>query len=245
MIWLRKRKPDETPKPNQNLAETVRKIQQGDESLRNELLKEYYPFILKTVSDVCKRYISDNDDEFSIGLLAFNDAIDKFDVKKGQGFVAFAKVVITNRLIDFIRTEQKKFTETTLDTSENEYEISNAEVDLSLNQYQEELLVEHLTEEIALYSEKLKQFGMTFEELTNISPKRIDARKNATQVAKLVVEDPELKDILLTKGQLPTKQILDKLDISRNTLERNRKYIIAIAVLLDSELNYLKQYLSV
>ena len=49
----------------------------------NELIDSYKPFIAKTVSSVCKRYIHESDDEFSIGLIAFNEAIQKYIPKKG------------------------------------------------------------------------------------------------------------------------------------------------------------------
>ena len=66
-----------------DLSEIVMLIQKGDIELRNELLKQYKPFIKKSVSSVCKRYIRETDDEFSIGLIAFNDAIDRFSPDKG------------------------------------------------------------------------------------------------------------------------------------------------------------------
>jgi RNA polymerase sigma factor len=243
MLWIRKRKTKEIPKDE--LIDILKKIQQGDSFLRDELIKEYSPFIIKTVSDVCKRYISESDDEFSVGLLAFNDAIDKFDTDKGQGFIAFAKVVITNRIIDYKRAERNQFIETTLDPKTQEIEITKAEVNSSLQQYQEEQLANFLAEEIALYSKKLEEYGISFEELAEISPKHYDARKSAMEVAKLIVEDEELREALLTKKRLPLKQILTKVSISKPTLERNRKYIIAVAVLLESNFTYLKQFLSI
>ena len=243
MSWLRKRKnPDSSQKA---LIEAIRDIQLGNDRLRNEFIEEYRPFILKTVSEVCKRYVSENDDEFSMGLLAFNDAIEKFNPKKGQGFVSFAKVVITNRVIDFIRTERKGFAEVTLETTSANSEYSNAEIDSSLSHYRDEIFAERITEEISLYSEKLEEFNMTFVELTKISPKHADARKNAAQVAKIIIEDSMLKDFLWAKKQLPTKQLMEQVTMSRNTLERNRKYIIAIVVLLDSDFDSLKRYLSI
>ena len=60
------------------LEDTVLKIQQGDGVLHNELIEQYKPFVAKTVSGVCKRYIEETDDEFSIGLIAFNEAIEKY-----------------------------------------------------------------------------------------------------------------------------------------------------------------------
>ena len=72
-------------KQKSSLEDKVLLIQQGDlTTLQNELIHSYKPFIAKTVSSVCKRYIHESDDEFSIGLIAFNEAIQKYHSRKGE-----------------------------------------------------------------------------------------------------------------------------------------------------------------
>ncbi|MGZ3634229.1 MAG: RNA polymerase subunit sigma, partial [Parachlamydiaceae bacterium] len=56
-----------TKKKKNTLEESVLLIQQGDRFLLNDIIDSYKPFIAKTVSSVCKRYIYETDDEFSIG----------------------------------------------------------------------------------------------------------------------------------------------------------------------------------
>lgn len=56
------------------------------------------PLIIKTVSSITGRYVSvKNDDEFSIALMAFKEAVDKYDENKGI-FSSFAKLVISSRV---------------------------------------------------------------------------------------------------------------------------------------------------
>ena len=93
-------------KTKQSLEEKVQLIQQGDMRLQNELIDSYKPFIAKTVSSVCKRYIDESDDEFSIGLIAFNEAIQKY-IEKGHSFISFSEILIQRRVIDFIRRQSK------------------------------------------------------------------------------------------------------------------------------------------
>ncbi|MCY7801218.1 RNA polymerase subunit sigma, partial [Bacillus haynesii] len=69
-----------TGKKKQTLEESVISIQKGNQQLQNELIDQYKPFVAKTVSSVCKRYIDEKDDEFSIGLIAFNEAIEKYSL---------------------------------------------------------------------------------------------------------------------------------------------------------------------
>lgn len=69
-------------KKKQTLEQSAINIQQGDTELQNALIEQYKPFVAKTVSSVCKRYIDEKDDEFSVGLIAFNEAIEKYSAEK-------------------------------------------------------------------------------------------------------------------------------------------------------------------
>lgn len=67
-------------------------------------------------------------DEFSIGLQAFNEALDAYQSDKGASFLYFAKMVINRRVIDYIR-KNKKFNQeypfTYFEVADNEdYQIS-------------------------------------------------------------------------------------------------------------------------
>ncbi|MNY74892.1 RNA polymerase sigma factor SigI [compost metagenome] len=50
---------------------------------------------------------------------------------------------------------------------------------------------------------------------------------------------------LLTKRQLPIKELLMQVQVSRKTLERNRKYLIAIALIFNGPYPYLRDYLHI
>lgn len=62
-------------------------------------------------------------------------------------------------------------------------------------------------------------------------------------MAKVLVENSELKNFLMEKKRLPIKELEKMVDVSRKTIERNRKYIIAIALILSSDYLYMKDYL--
>jgi RNA polymerase sigma factor len=48
---------------------------------------------------------------------------------------------------------------------------------------------------------------------------------------------------LYAKKRLPIKELERHVHISRKTIERNRKYIIAIAIILSGEFHYLQDYI--
>ena len=74
---------------------------------KNAFIKQHIPFIIKTVSQITGQYVTLNQDEMSIALLAFNEAIDKYEEERGE-FLPFAKVVIRSRVLNYLEKEQKK-----------------------------------------------------------------------------------------------------------------------------------------
>jgi RNA polymerase sigma factor len=233
------------PKKKKSLEETVHTIQQGDVKLQNELIETYKPFIAKSVSTVCKRYIHETDDEFSIGLIAFNEAIQKYNSTKGSSLLSFADVLIKRRVIDYIRS-QSKHSNISLNLNEDKEEEnthSSVEAQLSIDEYQKKTEAEHRKNEIILFSQILKEYDLSFDELVKNSPKHADARKNAMKVAKALVEQESLRQFLMEKRKLPIKQLEDTVQVSRKTIERNRKYIMAISLILMGDYLYLRDYI--
>ena len=228
-----------------SLEDTVLQIQEGDIHLQNKLIDQYKPFIAKTVSSVCKRYINDSDDEFSIGLIAFNEAIEKYSKDKGSSLLSFSELLIKRRVIDYIRKEVRKKTVPieTNDSDEEDSSQSRIEAELSVEDFQKKVQQEHLREEIFYYQQVLSDFGLSFSDLAENSPKHTDARQNAIMVAKTLIEEDELRQTLFDKMQLPIKQLVKKVNVSRKTIERNRKYIIAVAIILTGDYVYLKDYI--
>ncbi|MEH7177395.1 RNA polymerase sigma factor SigI [Neobacillus vireti] len=235
-----------TKNKKRTLEESVLLIQQGDRSLLNEMIDSYKPFIAKNVSSVCKRYIFETDDEFSIGLIAFNEAIEKYSPAQGNSLLRFAEVIIKRRVIDYIR-KQSKNQHVSIDLTYSTLEEESAGMvivnELSLEDFKKKSDEEQRKEEIIQFIQLLSSFDLSFSDLIENSPKHIDARENAILIAKVLVEKKELKDFLFEKKRLPIKQLEKLVDVSRKTIERNRKYIIAIALILSSEFVYLNDYL--
>lgn len=70
------------------------------------LLEKYMAFLIKTVSGFTGRYVSvENDEEFEIALLAFTEAVEKYQPQRGV-FLAFAKLVIISRLKNYVEKEK-------------------------------------------------------------------------------------------------------------------------------------------
>ncbi|WP_058308326.1 RNA polymerase sigma-I factor [Gracilibacillus massiliensis] len=226
------------------LEDQIEYIQRGDEQLRNEIIKAYQPYIARCVSDVCKRYIKKNNDEFSVGMIAFNEAIQLYSKDKGASFLAFAQVIIKRKVIDYIRKEQRQYMYPSLDVSEEEeIEDSPLEISEAKKIFQLEQESWYRKQEILELSKQLKEYKISFNELTKISPKHRDARESAVFAAKQLVEDPSLYEYVCTKKRVPIKRLLNLVSVSKKTLERNRKYILTVFIILTGDYIYLREYL--
>ena len=233
-------------KKKQPLEEMAIQIQQGDEQLLNMIIDDYKPFIKKTVSSVCKRYIYESDDEFSIGLIAFHEALLKYNSQRGASIISFSEVIIKRKVIDYIR-KNGKFKDISIDMSLLEDEEDSPgltfEQVASVDEYERQEETVKRREEILSFQEQLSQYKLSFQDLVEQSPKHEDARLNAIEVAKTVVDSEDLLHYLVEKKRLPIKKLEKQVVVSRKTIERNRKYIIAISLIIVGDYVYLKDYL--
>ncbi|MDQ0255235.1 RNA polymerase sigma factor [Evansella vedderi] len=231
-----------------SIEETIRLIQQGDgeSEIENQLIQKYIPFIQNTATKVCKRYIrTSDDDEFSIALIAFNEAIHNYSENKGSSFLSFASLVIRRRIIDYIRQEQRKKVSLSIDYVDTDKEnMENiAEVKASFKEFEQRRETEYRREEIFHLQEQLAVYGITLAEVSEQSPKHQDARENMLMIAKTIIQNPELKEFLIEKKRLPMKALTKSITMSRKTIERNRKYIITLCIVLMEDYRYLQDYL--
>ncbi|MFC5449643.1 RNA polymerase sigma factor SigI [Paenibacillus aestuarii] len=238
---------DTQPSP---LEETVQQIQDGDLRLRNQFIADYQPYVAKVTSRFCKRYIDPaRDDEFSIALGAFNEALNQYSKAMGRSFLGFAETVIRRRLIDFLRKEQRfkgQIPYSSFDQEDDEDNFMNPiEVHQAIEAYEKQRGLEERRSEIMDFNRCLKDFDIQFNDLTDAAPKHDDSRQMLFGIGRTLSQDAELMRTLLTKRQLPIKELLEQVQVSRKTLERNRKYLIAIALIFNGPYPYLRDYLHI
>ncbi|GAX91471.1 RNA polymerase sigma factor SigI [Effusibacillus lacus] len=244
ILPFRRKKTEE----HSDLNQLIDLIQKGDSRLRNKLLEDYIPFVAKCASQTTGRYVEPGvDDEFSVALSAFNEAIDRYDIQKGASFLGFAETVIKRRLIDFYRSQSVRnkdvpFSDFDMD-DEEDHVVNYVEVQRSLDLHQQSIEIETRQDEIIRFTEWLAEFDISLDELVELSPKHADARLNAMEVARVIAGDSELRNYLMDKKALPLKLLSSRVSVSRKTVERQRKYIIAITLILIGEFEMLKGYI--
>jgi len=226
------------------LNELVWKAKNGDEKVMNDLLIAFSPFMKKTASFVCNRFIDESDEEFSIAMVGFHEAVLKYDPKEKTSLTTFAHLIMKRRLIDHLRKEAVRNANVLLsiDVDEKTHSSECAFDESSIFSYSEERRTKERQEELAEYSRLLDEYGLSFRKLAAISPKHADARKTAFQIAQIIAETPEFYKHLTENKRLPIKQLEDIVEVSRKTIERHRKYIIAVTLLLNHDFIYIKEY---
>lgn len=220
----------------------------GDRQAREDLLRQYTPLVLRVGSQVSGRYLQvGRDEEVSVGLMALNEAIDRFDPERGASFISFAEMVIKRRLIDYYR-RQKGRAEIPLSELESEDDEGNllqsVEQREAISRFAMEQEAEDRKHEILRYTKRLSEYGIKFSDLVESSPKHEDARERAVEAARLVATNPLFAQHMLTKKELPLKLLEERVGVSRKTLERQRKYIIAVALIMLEDFYHLKQYIA-
>lgn len=220
----------------------VLKVQQAtkDPIKREEFIEAYKPFIAAVVSKICGKYKNYGvDDELSIGLMAFNEAIDKYD---GRGsFLSFAKLVIKSRLYDYFRYVKRRG-ETEALYKEDGRE-SQGIVDSSFDNCERDSQQEDLKEEILSFNKELSRYGITLSNLAKSGPKHGKKRIAVKEVINYMLSSKECMDYFNAGGNLPLKTLENELNISRKLIEPYRKYIIAVLVINKGNYTYLKEYL--
>lgn len=226
------------------LNERAEKIKNNQDEI-NKLIDEYKPFIASCVERVTGRYVRyGEDDELSIALIAFVEAINSYDISKGN-FLAFAQNVIKRRLIDYYRKEKKH--NNVISLNEHSGEDEEHEIDLSADEAIERFSSETISEYRRLELEELKKelsgWDISFFELIDISPKHDKTRKIYSDIIKYILNNPELLKQIKQKKYLPIAEIEKNTGIPRKKIERARKYILAVTIILSGDYQYIKSYI--
>lgn len=250
--FLRKPVSAEAAEVEQKLTpeQCVALIRQGDEQQREQFIADYKPYIMKVTSRFCKRYIDPSrDDEFSIALLAFNEAINQFESRAGKSFIGFSETVIRRRLIDHVRKEQrhsKVVPYSMFDSEDDEQpQYNSVETRQAMNAFEVKRTEDERRLEILELDHELERFGISFAELVENSPKHSDSRRLLIGIAQTLVSEPQLLDSLRQTNKLSVKELTEMCGVSRKTVERNRKYIIAIALVISGTYPFMHDYLHI
>lgn len=210
---------------------------------RDTFIEENKAFIYSTAFNICKRRLSwENDDELSLSLIAFNNACDSYNKDKGN-FYSYAKVIIRNALIDYFR-KMSRTPYLTFDSEEDDMQY--IEYKTSMDNYELQTENKNRAEEIALFSKELKEYKLDFNSLVDASPSHKDTRDSLLNLAFSCAKEESILNYVKQKRLLPVKEIMLLTGSNRKLIEKWRKYILILILILSTdEYPYIKSYLNI
>lgn len=201
-----------------------------DNTIANRLVEQYLPFIkAETAKQSGRIYGDEQDDKVSIAMFAFYESILSYDKSKGA-FLAYAARAIRNRLIDFYRKEQRHMGNVSLDipnNRENGHSLAET-LDTGGDEVAERIERNSAREEILHFTAQLAEFGLSMTDIADNCPKQERTLAACHRVLAYAKETPHIFDSLLNTKKLPISQLAEGAGVDKKTLERHRKYIVAI-----------------
>ena len=194
-----------------------------------EFIEKHIPFIISCISKFTGRYVSiENDDEYSIGMMAFVEAIEKYKESRGD-FYAFSRLVIESRLKNFFEKENKHIKNKSI---EDYKERGTDLVDNLEDHDKDDLNREFTINEIKKLKEEIDDFGFGFEELVNESPKHKDTWEKAIDISEKSSREKDITDFMFVKKRLPIKNMSDRFDVSEKVIRKSKLFIITVIIIL-------------
>lgn len=212
------------------LRQLLARARSGDIEARGVLIKAYRNFIYSVVSSYCRRPLERGlDDELSIGLIAFDEAVTRYQPERSVPFLAFARLVIKSRLANYFRQEGRY--RGIAGGREIFEEMVHVEAAAAWDEFLWEEAVQDRAEEIKEYEQALEEFGIALEELVYISPKHRDSRLALIRAAQSIAADEDIFGRLGPERRLPLREMALKTGLSPKVIEKNRKYLLALAII--------------
>ena len=162
-------------------------------------------------------------------MFAFYESILRYQASRGA-FLPFAARNIRNRLIDQARVERRHRGHLSLQTPVGE----DAEGELGDTLADPEdapAALEHRLasrQEVEEFGRKLASFGLQYSDVADNCPRQARTLAACRRVLAYARANPALLEKLEQTGRLPMQQLADATGVERKTLERHRKYLVAI-----------------
>lgn len=211
-----------------------------------QLILENERFILRCASRAANRYVTKSDDEWSVALSAFAQAVTTYRFDRGS-FLSLAELAIRRRLIDYQKSQARYGNEITVNPSvfDSEPDEENEDISIRISLNGKMACAGDGADarlEIQAVNDTFAGYAFSFFDLPDYAPKSAKTKAACAKAAAFLLKNPPLIEEMRTLRQLPLKLIEKYADVPRKILERHRKYIIAAVEILSGEYPYLAEY---
>ncbi len=204
----------------------------GSREAKERFLAKEQRHILHLTARICKRTVTDSDDEYSIALMAVSEAIDTYRQERGP-FWNYAALVIRSRILDEVRVHAGRSAEIMVspDTFGGEREEDEANADITIREEVSSKTAVYidndLKAEITALTEELKGYGIDLFELPAAAPHTEKTRSACRDLIRAFFLPPPLTEALKRTGNLPVRELLRRTGSKRKFIDRHRKYLLA------------------
>ena len=174
----------------------------------DELIRSYIPFIRSEAAKCISRVCTEQDDEYSIALIAFHEAILGYERERGA-FLGYASMLIKSRIIDYQRREARHQGQVSIyaESGEDDRTILDEMAD-GRDHYEEAVNLEATKQEIAELSAVMARFGVSFSDVADHSPRQERTLEACTRAVRWAAGDELLLEELLRTGKLPMARLV-------------------------------------
>ena len=195
------------------------------------LICRYLPFIRAEASKFLGKICTENEDAYSIAMIAFHEAILGYSRDRGA-FLRYAALLIRSRLTDELRREKRHQGILSLDEPTDENGRTLAEqISDEKDIYTQSQNLEATQQEIAELAAVLQTFGVSFADIADQSPKQDRTKETCLAAIRYAMDNRHLLEELLKTKKLPMTELVLGSGSDRKTLERHRKYVLAMLVI--------------
>lgn len=212
----------------------------------DQLIGDYLPFIRAETAKFLKRPPEEGrDDELSIAMIAFHEAIGGYAKHRGS-FLKYASMLIRSRLIDYARKERRHRQTVSLDApAAGEESASLGETLPEERDHPEESAHRQATrQEIEELSRQMESFGVSLSDVADNCPKQQRTLQACRKALAYARENSWLLEELVHGKKLPLVKLSDGSGVERKTLERHRKYLVALLLIYTNGYEIIRGHLA-
>ncbi|HHX03180.1 MAG TPA: RNA polymerase subunit sigma [Tissierellia bacterium] len=216
----------------------------GDSAAADSLIRDYLPFIKAQTYKVVGRMITDEDDELSIAMIAFHEAIESYSRLRGA-FLPYASLVMERKLIDFFRKEKRHMGQLSIDVPvmENEDATYSETLEDQTDAYGEFEMRDATRAEIMELTAQLQEYGITLNDIADNSPKQERTLESCQLALAHARAYPAIIEEFKRTKKLPLKALAEGSGVERKTLERHRKYMMALLLIFSNGYEIIRGHL--
>ena len=212
----------------------------------DQLIGDYLPFIRAETAKFLKRPPEEGrDDELSIAMIAFHEAIGGYAKHRGS-FLKYASMLIRSRLIDYARKERRHRQTVSLDApAAGEESASLGETLPEERDHPAESAHRQATrQEIEELSRQMESFGVSLSDVADNCPKQQRTLQACRKALAYARENSWLLEELVLGKKLPLAKLSDGSGVERKTLERHRKYLMALLLIYTNGYEIIRGHLA-